>query len=63
MIKSFQEVREELDISSEEVCLNLKITKAVLNKIESGKEFSINYRNYLAFLKRKGVNLNQFFED
>lgn len=58
MAKALKELRTGSNISTGELCTDLNISEETLNSIESGKDLSINY---LAFLTKKGVDINQLF--
>lgn len=61
MQKKLKDLRKDANLSIVEVCLKLNISEATLEDIESGKDLSVNYKNYLKLLKESGINLKKLF--
>lgn len=61
-MKNIKHIREnELNLGQEEVAKLLDMSQGTLSRIETGKLFGKNYKKYLDFLRKKGVDLNRLF--
>ncbi|MEP1488500.1 MAG: helix-turn-helix transcriptional regulator [Algibacter sp.] len=61
-MKNIKHIRgNELKLDQEEVAKLLSISQPTLSRIENDKLFGKNYKKYLEFLKKKGVDLNRLF--
>ncbi len=61
MIKTLKELREDANLSVTQICLELNISEGILEGIESGKHFGNDYKNYVTFLKDKGINVKKLY--
>ena len=61
MAMKLKKIRENANLSITEICLELGISEGTLEALESGKNLSVHYKDYLTLLKNKGINLNKLF--
>ena len=62
-MKNIKDIREkELKLDQQEVAKLLNMSQGTISRIESNKLFGKNYKRYLDFLRKKGVDLNEATE-
>ncbi|MEP1488505.1 MAG: helix-turn-helix domain-containing protein [Algibacter sp.] len=61
-MKNIKHIREnELNLDQEEVAKLLNLSQSTLSRMENDKLFGRNYKKYLEFLRKKGIDLNRLF--
>jgi len=56
-------IRKRYNITQKEISKELNISQSLLSKIENRKSFGISFCKYLVFLHKKGVNMNEVFQN
>ncbi|MEP5601989.1 MAG: helix-turn-helix transcriptional regulator [Algibacter sp.] len=61
-MKNIKHIRgNELKLDQEEVAKLLNLSQSTLSRMENDKLFGRNYKKYLEFLRKKGIDLNRLF--